>query len=377
MNKYYQLSKSRVRRQQGAVMLMTVTLLLLIVTLTTLYTGRNQTFEHRIIVNNQNHKLAVISAEAGIQKKIAELRVNPKVVTTSIAESLGNNSGFSLNVNNKSIITVFGERQLVSLTSNGTSPDGLATASITEQVLIYPLLSTVPIAPLIVQQGIISPSQFQVVTNPNGLGLGKPLSVWSDKTIDLTGTSLTCEESAFLAGNCASQFISNQAVKSTDIQSHSVSFPINLFGYLFNTQSQGIEQLYLQANQMLTDCSSLNSMSRGLIWVTGNCSVSLGERLGSQSHPLILVLQDGELRFAKNVILYGVLMSYRTSTATVSTKIMMQTGAQVVGSLLSNHQISQAGEQLQVIYDDKVLLNLSKQTELHRIARVPGSWKDF
>ncbi|MGJ8681980.1 hypothetical protein [Paraglaciecola sp.] len=363
-------------QQRGAVILMTVTLLLLIVTLTTLYTGRSQTFEHRIIVNNQNHKMALISAEAGIQKQIAELRVNAQLIAPSVSETLDNKSTIVLNVNNKSTPSVLGTRNIVTLSSKGTSPDGLVSITLTEQFLIHPLLFNLPIAPLIVEQGVLMPSEFEIVANSNGLGAGHSLSIWSDKDVFMSTTSRTCELNAFLVGTCASNFISNHLTQSTDIQQHSSTFPTNIWGYLFNAPMTEIEHLHLHADKALTDCNSLNSFSRGLIWVKGLCSVSLGERIGSQSAPLILIVQDGDLLFAKDVLMYGMLFSYRSPTAISNPTVAMSSGAQVTGALISNHQFDQIGDQLRVVYDQTVLENLMTQNELQRVARIPGSWRD-
>lgn len=364
--------------QKGAVVLMTVTLLLLIVTLTTIYTGRSQTFKHQIIVNNQNHKLAFISANTGMQKMIAELMVNKHLVGYPIIETLADNSSFTLNSNSQNIKTVFGDRKLITLFSLGVSADGLASANITEQVLVYPLLVNKPIAPVIVQKGMVAPNKIEVVVNPNGLGAGVPLSVWSDKEVTLSSVgSATCELAEFNAGNCASKYISNYVTKSTDIQSLSASFPNDLFGYIFNTPLANVNQLQEQANLSAFNCSSLNSASTGLIWVTGNCVVSLGQQLGSLSAPLILVVQDGELFFDKNVTLFGILFSYRTPKVTSKLTIKMERGAKIKGALISNHELGGVSDTIRVVYDDNVLQTLVTQNELQRLARVPGSWKDF
>ena len=54
-------------RQHGAVVLLTVVLLLIMVTLVTLYTGKIQSFEPRIIVNEQNQKWARAAAKSGLE----------------------------------------------------------------------------------------------------------------------------------------------------------------------------------------------------------------------------------------------------------------------------------------------------------------------
>jgi hypothetical protein len=364
--------------QRGAVVLMTVTLLLLIVTLTTIYTGRSQTFEHQIIVNNQNQKFALISAKAGMQKALAALNVNKQLTNSSLTETLMDKSSFSINAKSNNVTTIWGDRTLYTFSSSGASADGLAAANISEQVLVYPLLVNKPVAPLVVKQGVNALAEIEVVANPNGLSVGQPLSIWSNKEVILgSGTSVTCGLTEFNAGDCVSKFLSNQLSKSNDIQEYSASFPLDLFGYLFNTPIANVIHLKQQATLAAADCSLLNSSSRGLIWITGNCSVSLGEQLGSQSAPLLLVVQDGDLILDKNVTVFGIVFSYRSVVANADLLIKMNSGAIIKGALVTNHQLGQLPDIVRVIYDDAVLQSLVTQKDLQRIARVPGSWKDF
>jgi hypothetical protein len=71
-----------------------VALLLIIVTLITLYTGKIQSFEYQIIINTQNQKWAQASAKAGLNQGLAILNINKIWSGVKVSGSLDNNSAF-------------------------------------------------------------------------------------------------------------------------------------------------------------------------------------------------------------------------------------------------------------------------------------------
>ena len=77
-------------RQQGAIVLVTVELMLVMITLVTLYTGRIQSFEHKIALNGQNQHFAYAAASAGLSQGIAELQRNKSWPVANIDGALSN-----------------------------------------------------------------------------------------------------------------------------------------------------------------------------------------------------------------------------------------------------------------------------------------------
>ena len=185
--------------QKGAVILLTVVVLLIMVTLVTLYTGKIQSFEHQIVLNTQNQKWAQASAKSGLNQGFAILNVNKDWPSDEVSGNLDDNSAFIVSAVTEELS---GSRKLVTIKANGKSADGLAKASVAEQSLVYPILFNLPPAPLIVKHGFSHVGEFEVVSNPDGLGIATPLSLWSDAVITLSGSRHhSCILSEFNKGN--------------------------------------------------------------------------------------------------------------------------------------------------------------------------------
>ena len=366
------------RKQRGAVVLMTVTLLLMLITLTTLYTGRSQTFEHQILINSVNHKMALMAAQAGLNRTLARLRVNKHLTNVKSTELFMDNSGYQADVNFKAVTTPFGVRTLVDIQASGFSADGLGAASITEQALIFPVLANIPVAPVMVLQGIAQSAEFKVVTNPDGLATATPLSIWSSKDVMIgSPTSSTCHLLDYNQGQCLNLGLSTSTQQSQDIQQHSTSFPSNLFGYLFNLPNDQVVKLQEWASVIAADCAGITTASRGLILVKGDCQLALGMQLGSSTEPVILFVEDGELVFESGVTMYGVVFSFRSFASSSVSLVHMKGNANLQGAFVTNQRLGMAADKLTVIYNRAVLEKLLQQKALLAVARVPGSWKDF
>jgi Tfp pilus assembly protein PilX len=96
MNKLLSIVSFRAQNQKGAAILLTVVLLLIMVTLVTLYTGKIQSFEHQIVINTQNQKWAQASAKAGLNQGLAMLNVNKVWPDSEVSGNLDDNSTFTV-----------------------------------------------------------------------------------------------------------------------------------------------------------------------------------------------------------------------------------------------------------------------------------------
>ena len=186
MNKLKLNSAYCAANQKGAAILLTVVLMLIMVTLVTLYTGKIQSFEHLIVVNTQNQKWALAAAKAGLNQGLAILKVNKDLPNVEVPGNLDDSSTFIISAISEDLT---GNRKLVTINSMGSSADGLAKATVIEQSLVYPILLNAPPAPLMVQHGFNSGSEFELAANPDGLGIAAPLSLWSDAEVTMSGTS--------------------------------------------------------------------------------------------------------------------------------------------------------------------------------------------
>lgn len=375
MNKLLAASTSHVREQRGAAILLTVVLLLIMVTLVTLYTGKIQSFEHQILLNTQNQKWAYASAKAGLNHGLAILNVNKVWPEVDVSGTLDDNSTFSISAISEDIS---GWRKLVSLNASGVSADSLAKATVMEKALVYPILINPPPAPLMVKHGYSSDGEFEVVSNPDGLGSAAPLALWSDVVIDLSGTNHhSCMLNVFNQGNCITQSYSNENVKLTDIADDSASFPADLASYLFNIPSTEWIHLEQESDLVLADCDTLDIGSWGVIWVNGDCIISASTQVASDAEPIILVVFDGKVEFATDVVMYGLLFSFKPAGSIKSLDINMQSDSAVFGAVVSNYQLGTSSDLTRVIYHADVMQNLQTNKKLQRVARVPGSWHDF
>ncbi|GAC18463.1 hypothetical protein [Paraglaciecola arctica] len=375
MNKLLPVGSSRNLKQQGAAILLTVVLLLIMVTLVTLYTGKIQSFEHQIMLNTQNQKWAQASAQAGLNQGLAILNVNKEWPGVEVVGNLDDSSTFNISAISEDLL---GNRKLVTMNASGRSADGLAKATVIEQSLVYPILVNPPTAPLIVQHGFSSAGEFEVVTNPDGLGAAAPLSLWSDAVITLSGTSHhSCILSVFNQGDCSTDSYSDHSIKQSDIADSSASFPADLVSYLFNIPSAEWIQLQHQSDFVLADCDTLDIGSWGVIWVNGDCDVSASTQIATASEPIILVIFDGKVEFHSDVVMYGLLFSFKPVGSIKDLDINMQTDSAVFGAVVANYQLGTTGDLTRVVFQANVLQQLQNSKKLQRVARVPGSWHDF
>jgi len=375
MNKLPTMYTSRTLYERGAAILLTVVLLLIMVTLITLYTGKIQTFEHQIVINTQNQKWAQLSAKAGLDQGLGMLKVNKFLPGVEVSGNLEDNSTFIISAISEDLP---GSRKLVTIKASGKSADGLAKATVSEQSLVYPILFNQPPAPLMVKHGFSSAGEFEVASNPDGRGIAAPLSLWSDAVVTLSGTHHhSCVLSEFHTGNCSTNTYSDHSIKQPDIADGSASFPEDLLSYLFNIPSTEWIQLQQQSDFLLADCDTLGIGSWGVIWVNGDCDVSASTQIGSQSEPVILVIFDGNVVFQNNVILYGLLFSFRPADSIKVLDINMQTHSVVFGAVVTNYQLGTKGVLTRVVFHADVIQKLQDSKRLQRVARVPGSWHDF
>ena len=362
-------------RVKGAVLLLTVVLLLIMVTLVTLYTGKIQSIEHQITLNQQNQKWANASAKTGLQRSLARLAVNKALLAGPVEAVLADDSQFTV-IGAVELLT--GGRQLVTLTSTGTSADGLASASISQNAVIYPLLTNIPPAPLLAKHGFHHAGKFELVLNPNGLAEAVPLSLWSDSPVVLLGTQHhSCYMADFNASKCLTNSFSSSGVKQLDIADNSASFPSDIMSYVFNLPTEQWSHLRELSDFQLTHCNDLDIDSWGFVWVNGDCEISASTQVATQSKPIILVVLNGQLVLQSDVTVYGLVFSFKSPDSLIEPSVDMLTHALVQGFVLANYQLGASGETVRVVFNEQVAEQLLQNSMLQRVAKVPGSWRDF
>ncbi|MDM7860815.1 hypothetical protein QTP81_09430 [Alteromonas sp. ASW11-36] len=370
--------KSISKKQQGAIMLAASTLLLVLITIGTLYTGQLKSVEHKIVLNTQNYKQAFAAAEAGAMKALGRLHDEPRWNGAVFNEVLANQSQYSVQGNRQAVVRNTATVDVVTITSVGTSADGLATVTITEQALQYSVLANPPDVPLIVAGGLDVSGNFEVAANPNGGGQGVPLSIWTDLNVDLNnGSGTTCGLQEFEDGNCSSSPYSEKGFKDLDILDNDPNFPDDMMEYLFNVPDDEWATLRSDADMIINDCNLLNAASEGLIWMDGPCTLNAGTIVGSVADPVILIVTDGDITMNGGAEINGMVFSFRKPGVVADFEINMIGGALVNGVVASNHPVGHSNGTYNSVYDADVLAQLELNDTFQRVARIPGSWRDF
>lgn len=292
--------------------------------------------------------------------------------------------------------------------SEGQSADGQGKALIRQSLVFAPVLAHRPDAPLIAAGSIGLSGTISIVANPNGGGTGVPLSAWSKLDITETGSMQTCQISEYLSTNsttttqtdsvgntltlcpacecpnAADQQLTYRNVEGIDVldvdgnngaNPDSPYFPPDLFEYTFGVSESSWQTVESQA-QIITDCSTLNAASSGLIWVNGDCSIPSNSIVGSFDSPVILVIANGNFQMNANGQFMGVLFAFAHDGGTVDVKL--NGGPTMYGSMISNRNIDTGNGSYTARYDKAVLDNLANGLgPASRIAPIPGSWRNY
>lgn len=371
-------SPKSLANQRGAMLLTASVLLIVIISLATLYTGRIKNLEHSIALNSQNYEQAFAAAEAGLMKAIGRLEDEPQWDGSLFTETLANQSSFSVSGVRQTIDRVSATVDVIALTAVGTSDDGLSNVTLSEQALQYTILANAPDAPLIVAGGLDVSGNFEVAANPNGGGTGVPLSIWTDADVDLdTGSGTTCGLEEHLTGNCSTSPYSEKGFKDLDILDNDPSFPDDLMEYLFNVPEAEWEDLRADADIVQNSCAGLGLATVGLVWIDGDCSINAGNIVGTRTDPVVLIVTDGDLTMNGGAEINGMVFSFRKPGVVADFEINMIGGALVNGVVASNHPVGHSSGTYNSVFDADVLSNLEQHDAFKRIARIPGSWRDF
>lgn len=364
--------------QRGAVVLVTVVLLLVMITLVTLYTGRIQSFEHRIILNSQNQVYAFSAAESGLAEGIAHLQDNKTWPSSNLTGLLSNNHSFSVSAVRQDLMRDNMNMHLFTLSATGGSADGLAQRTIVQQVLMYPLLVNIPAAPLIMLDGLNGNLEFEIVANADGAGDGVALSMWTNALLDQQALSgISCGLQEWNDGACATKAYSKTNAIGNDIVAQSATFPSDLLAHFFNVTQTDYQVLRNKANNIAMNCDSLSPQSTGLIWIDGNCQLLTGLSIGSVLSPIILVVYGGNLTIGDNVEVHGMVLFLKPTSSAFNHAVSFAATSILKGAFISNQAITLNAGILRVIYDSNIFSALLTNPNFMRVAKVPGSWRDF
>ena len=358
--------------------MVTVVLMLVMLVLVSLYTAKIQSFEHRILLNSQNQLLAKAAAEAAIQRGFAELQQNRLWQGNRLEEDVAGQFRFEVSASQQTLRRGTSALVLFELQAKGQSADGLASAQIHVQALRYPLLATLPAAPLMLEGSLHYQTRVELVANPNGAGDGVPLSLWSNRPVDFSViNAVTCGLHEFQQGQCSSQAYSNSSQRGADVLDNDSQFPDDIFAHLFNLPREHYAVLRNEAQLIVADCQGLDNQFSGVVWVQGDCQLNADIHYGSQSAPLLLLVNQGDVSLADNTHLYGLLVLLKPQNDVSDYGINMGANSAVYGALAANQTVGRQASMLRVVYVAEVLRAIQQLPQFSRILKVPGSWRDY
>lgn len=415
------------RKQTGYATLGIAAVLLLVLSLMTIYLTRSGIIDIRTSANKARYAQALADAERKLEIGLSWLSQsanrNPATFTPT-AWQLCNHSSFNgfkvqagLGANWRCIsqnvtYTVNTVGPVTSTTSfvistpnaadalgksffvvaEGSSVDGSGAAVVKQGVYFYSSNGGAANAPPMMGAGNVPLNgNFTVVGNPNSGGKGVPVAVWSKSVIDVpSGTAATCQLGEYLlAGdNCTgAAVISSSAGKGADIVDNDALFPTDVFEYIFGTPTLGYGTIKAQA-QIVANCGNLAGLT-GTVWVTGACTIPSGTVVGTADAPLQLIVESGDFTMNANSTFYGLLFAFGppalpyVSTAALNAgDIKANGGAKFYGSMVSNDTATmgvQINGTFDMIYSKDVMdkINNPTNTQFKTMARIPGSWADF
>lgn len=376
-----------INKATGAITVIMALVMLGLALASAIYTAKTKILDVRIANAEIRKNEAILSAESGLKRAMIQLEVenvDTGVINSDIATS---NTDFEVSY---SLIETFETNgdcpktvRLIGLSSVGQSRDGTGTRTHAQKVGLIPFTCGTPDSAITVAGSIGIGGAFTVGANPNGGGLGVPLSIWSDDNITLGGTGATCGLEEFDGGYCSGSPYSDSTLEAADIlDNDTTGFPDDLLDYTFGVASANYQELKDQA-EVLSDCStlpnpSLTDITTGFYWIEGDCSFGASDIVGSVDEPVIIVVEDSLTKLVGSATIFGLVFAFET-TAGSGGDVQMQGTSTVRGAFISDHDIGGSGGTFNTRYDADVLGNISGAggPKLSTIAIIPGSWKDF
>ena len=238
----------------------------------------------------------------------------------------------------------------------------------------------------------------EIVPNPNGGGVGVPVSVWFNNNSSCTGQAVvdpssgawaTCEmhewyetdevpEDLECPGSCSCSFSESisythgtEDIIGIDMDADP-DFPCDLFTFYFGIPKSNYQAIKSQAC-IIEDCSELGPNSFGVYWATGSsCIIAANTVIGSQYGPVMLISAASELRFNGGTKFFGVL--YVTDVEDPAAEIVSTGTITIYGAAIIDATIGAFTGTFQLIYVESVSEIVAGTGGMGALA---GGWTDF
>jgi len=379
---------------------LTVSLILLIaVTLISMFSVKSISLENKITNNSYRSDIALQAAEASVASAINYLSVDPDVDGDNAIDSVFDTDGDGLGDINemdissaRAVITVDdisgGNMTLMQVSSTGFSDDNSARRVISMVVANVDPLPNTPDNPM-TTRGAVVINGSATVHNPEGHS-----TIWSGSDINMGSNNSTSTNVADPGDTgypgcmdtpmaCDTVSSSNRLTAGLDIIEHDSSLgaltPEEMFINFF-----GMDPVTYRDSMISIDSTTATAnvdahlANYEVIWVEGDASISnitmgctsaqTGANLCpvAETKPSVLII-NGDLELSGSVQLYGIVFVMGNLDASANATIH---GAIISAGDLSNS----AGGSLDVWYNSDILASLDRAGPLTGVA---GSWRDI
>lgn len=267
-----------------------------------------------------------------------------------------------------------------------------------------------PGAPLIARTIVPLSGTVEIVPNPNGGGVGVPVSSWvnartedppgypgcasvADPVDPISGSYSTCERHEWYGmadfpadykcptNNCScsaseDRLISyaegNTRILGIDIIADD-NFPCDLWKYSFGVDKSDYELVKegIPTENWLTDCSTLDESSRGLYWISGSSCV-LQDQVGTKDFPVLLISVASEVRVSAGAQVFGIL--FVSNAADPNADFVGNGHATIYGAAMMDADMDNFNGTFQIVYLEDVI---NKAKDKGAFGPVAGGWTDF
>ena len=387
-------------RQKGMATMFISLVLLVLITLVSLFTSRTVSLEQKVFSNDYRSRQAFGHAEAGLAAALAYFDEDPDMDEDGVIDAVYDTDNDGVGDTNTAVVgtgsvTVDtidlsgGAMTSFQVTATGLSDDASATRTVTQVLASLNPLPNAPGVPLITRNSVVI-NGSATVTNPEGHS-----TIWSGDDVDMGSNNSTATNVAdFTDANyptcmdtpltCKTSSSSNKTSIGLDVIEHDSSLsnlPIegffeNLFGMSPEAYRASRVSLETTAANAATD---LALATNEVIWVEGDLTLQKGITVGCKTvvtgsnvcpvgdqKPSIVII-NGNATFNSSPHFYGLL--YVTGSIDFSANSTFY-GAVIAGGDIVN----QGGGSLDIIYHSGLLGSL---VGIGPLASSSGSWRDF
>ena len=393
------MNSTSIRKNQGFVTLTISLILLIAVTLISMFCVKSISLENKITNNSYRSDIALQAAEASVASAFSYLSADPDVDGDNAIDSVFDTDGDGLGDINemdissaRAVITVDdmsgGDMTLMQIRSTGFSDDNSARRVISMMVANVDPLPNTPDNPMTTRGSVVI-NGSATVHNPEGHS-----TIWSGTDIDMgsnnsTSTNVADPGDAGYPGcmdtpmTCSTVSSSNRLTAGLDIIEHDSSLGALTPGEMF-INFFGMDPVTYRDSMVSIDSTPATANGDAhlakyeVIWVEGDATISnitmgcTSAQTGAnvcpvaQTRPSVLII-NGDLELSGTSQFYGIVFVMGSLDASAN--------ATIHGAIISAGDLSNtAGGSLDVWYNSDILASLDRAGPLTGVA---GSWRDI